>query len=136
MECEGWLTKLGFKSGKWQRRYFVLKHCKISYASGITSSEKGHIMLNADSTCCAIPPGFSLLSLSDAALKGHATPKAPVGAFAFQVVAGWKVAGARAFILMAESEEQRDTWVSKIMAAIDSFKPTVRLTLLRHGHGH
>jgi hypothetical protein len=53
-----------------------------------------------------------------------------------QVVAGWKVAGARAFILMAESEEQRDTWVSKIMAAIDSFKPTVRLTLLRHGHGH
>jgi hypothetical protein len=57
-----------------------------------------------------------------------------------KVVAGWKVAGARAFIkkaagarafiLMAESEEQRDTWVSKIMAAIDSFKPPVQLALL------
>ena len=42
-------------------------------------------MLDAESTCCAIPPGFSLSSLSDVALKGHATPKAPVGAFAFQV---------------------------------------------------
>lgn len=37
----GWMTKLGFQSGKWQRRYFVLTRNKLAYYSKLGGTSKG-----------------------------------------------------------------------------------------------
>ncbi len=40
---EGYLTKLGYKSGKWQRRWFTLVGCELVYAAtpGLFARSRG-----------------------------------------------------------------------------------------------
>lgn len=41
--CAGWLTKLGFNSGKWQRRYFMLTDTTLAYYADVGGKVKGQI---------------------------------------------------------------------------------------------
>lgn len=45
--CAGWLTKLGYNSGKWQARYFILTDRTLSYYSDRGGKLKGEISMPA-----------------------------------------------------------------------------------------
>eukprot|EP00053_Salpingoeca_punica_P009568 m.85678 g.85678 ORF g.85678 m.85678 type:complete len:483 (+) comp15066_c0_seq3:148-1596(+) len=113
---QGWLTKLGFNSGKWQRRWMVLTDSGLVYTAGPNDKgEKGRLFIDSSSRCEFVVPGSEVTAN---ALSPAARLKAPVGEFTFKVTSSWKGSGVRAFYMTADNQPDCDGWMNEITALI------------------
>lgn len=123
----GHLTKLGFCSAKWQRRWFVLKSTELIYYAAPNGNEKGRILLDG-SSCCECVHGHSQIDSS--AMAAGVRPRQPVPPMALKLTARWKD-GTRAFYLGAESEFERDQWLNLLTSRLPTTAPSVQALVLR-----
>lgn len=103
---DGYLQKIGFKSGKWQKRHCVLRNCVFSYAATSESMKKTSIAV--DKTVCV--QTVELGAVLDNALASGMPEQRMQAEFSFKLTCAWK-GGIRAFYLIADTEEIRDSWV-------------------------
>eukprot|EP01104_Vermistella_antarctica_P018089 TRINITY_DN6593_c1_g1_i1.p1 TRINITY_DN6593_c1_g1~~TRINITY_DN6593_c1_g1_i1.p1 ORF type:complete len:137 (-),score=13.53 TRINITY_DN6593_c1_g1_i1:150-560(-) len=120
---EGYLTKLGYKGGKWQRRWFVLTGRWITYHKTKKAKPKGKICLYIDgraSQCERVGHGRPISD--DACKKGVKNRHgAPDNCFTVRVedAKAWRQ-GSRSFYLEAESAQERDLWLDCILSNIEA----------------
>ncbi|EGD73696.1 hypothetical protein PTSG_05404 [Salpingoeca rosetta] len=109
--CSGWLTKLGYKSGKWQSRYFVLSKRHMTYYAGIGGKLKGSISVDS-------MKGVQVVGENEPidATACTSIPRRPVCDFAFKVETV-TADGPRAFYFICTSEAERETWLARLHAA-------------------
>lgn len=111
-KVEGFLTKLGYKSGKWQPRYFILDNDFLRYyvehPSVGQAKPKGEIPVSSIQVAERITPGTPVAS--DASTT---SPKKPVGPFALRVAHsdGKKT---RSYYMLASSPEEQLKWVKAL----------------------
>ncbi|EDQ92488.1 uncharacterized protein MONBRDRAFT_30877 [Monosiga brevicollis MX1] len=107
---EGYLVKLGFNSGKWQQRYFVLRGDQLVYYSKPQGTEKGRIVLNQSATVAPVQSGASLKST---AMAPGVALKQPIGEHGIEIVAPFRT-GPRAYYMFTTTQADRDGWVNAI----------------------
>ena len=96
----GWLTKLGFKSGKWQKRYFVLNgNTTLTYSKSPGGSEKGQLLLDKSTDVRSMAVGETV---PVDALPPGTKLKTPVGEHVFMVTSAWET-GRRSFLFQVTS---------------------------------
>lgn len=113
----GYLTKVGFKSGKWQRRFCTFIGGVFTYASGPDSHSKSVVNIDTHTVVQTVPEGTP-------ALRGLAAgvDAKPCGAHSFKIATPWKN-GTRTFYFTADSEPERDRWVAAIIAELQTKFP-------------
>eukprot|EP01104_Vermistella_antarctica_P020225 TRINITY_DN8574_c0_g1_i1.p1 TRINITY_DN8574_c0_g1~~TRINITY_DN8574_c0_g1_i1.p1 ORF type:complete len:470 (-),score=105.96 TRINITY_DN8574_c0_g1_i1:92-1408(-) len=115
---EGWLTKVGRESGKWQRRYFISKGKSISYYENQGGSPKSRFFIDEKSKIVpSIEAGETVLPelACTKSLKGGA----PDHCFAVEV--NWKNSR-RNYILAAETAEEKNDWINYLDKVIAGAK--------------
>eukprot|EP00039_Didymoeca_costata_P002709 m.62067 g.62067 ORF g.62067 m.62067 type:complete len:288 (-) comp11479_c0_seq1:291-1154(-) len=117
---EGWLMKLGYKSGKWQKRWFRLSSRPFEdpvlvYLGDHNSVyEKGCIVIDYSSECLRVKPEDEL---DDAALHTGTTLKKPIPEYCIRIESPWEQGTRRMFYLAAQSAEEMEKWIEKIVYA-------------------
>eukprot|EP00041_Stephanoeca_diplocostata_P026078 m.695369 g.695369 ORF g.695369 m.695369 type:complete len:390 (+) comp22888_c1_seq20:61-1230(+) len=136
----GWLQKLGFKSGKWQRRYFVLEekspgNITLRYSTGTqrgirgavkTKALKGEINLAHMRSCGEVSPG---MPLGTTAVARGVTPKGQFPPHCLQLLPrarkgnlkggpGGGTAETRMYYLAAGSDAELKAWLHSISRAL------------------
>eukprot|EP00043_Microstomoeca_roanoka_P008726 m.83773 g.83773 ORF g.83773 m.83773 type:complete len:596 (-) comp14360_c2_seq1:656-2443(-) len=107
----GYLIKLGYKSGKWQSRYFVLDDTALRYYTELNGQLKGEILVSTITAAEAVKPGAQVSP--DAATTA---PKKPVGPFCLRITTQVKqVKGTRTFYFMASSAEEQLKWIKALL---------------------
>eukprot|EP00039_Didymoeca_costata_P011726 m.165958 g.165958 ORF g.165958 m.165958 type:complete len:316 (-) comp15269_c0_seq1:1926-2873(-) len=106
--CEGWLTKLGFKSGKWQKRWCTLKGGDLLYSRTAYGPERGVLKLERSDVSCPKPGTALEVDAISVGRKvvGH-------GDYAFSVNAPWQNQR-RTFYFVAPSPEELMRWFDKV----------------------
>ncbi|EDQ86510.1 uncharacterized protein MONBRDRAFT_28191 [Monosiga brevicollis MX1] len=113
---EGYLTKLGFNSGKWQQRYFVLKGQALAYLAKPGGTEKGCIPLSASAVLNTFNYGGNIQASGVA--SGTRVKPFPPG-HGLEIVAPFK-GHPRAYYLFATTKAERDAWMAALVAAVEA----------------
>ncbi|EGD77363.1 catalase [Salpingoeca rosetta] len=104
----GYLTKLGYKSGKWQSRFFVLDDTALRYYTEQNGQLKGEILVSTITSAEAVKPGCQVAP--DASTTA---PKKPVGPFCLKITT--QVKGTRTFYFLASSKEEQLKWIKALL---------------------
>eukprot|EP00730_Choanoeca_flexa_P008888 TRINITY_DN12554_c0_g4_i2.p1 TRINITY_DN12554_c0_g4~~TRINITY_DN12554_c0_g4_i2.p1 ORF type:complete len:440 (+),score=62.02 TRINITY_DN12554_c0_g4_i2:38-1321(+) len=112
---EGTLIKLGWKSGKWQSRYFTLIGNELKYFLKPGAIEKGSIELSSACIVKALSPGDSLDSSATTPSKAAKAAKKMADKPTFELTAPLcTVHGDRSYYFQADTKSERDAWVAAI----------------------
>jgi hypothetical protein len=104
----GEMTKLGFESGKWQRRAFVLSiDGTLGYASGADKKAKKLIVLGPKSRVDLVPAGSPL---ADDALAAGVRPASALPPYTLCLRAYTQRGDARTYYLVTDSAAEMLNW--------------------------
>lgn len=105
----GWLTKLGYDSGKWQLRYFVLTKDHLAYYNDLGGKEKGRILTANIEGAETVSPGSKVERDGCSTSLQHAVPGNAFKVYT-RTPGGWE----RSFYMFSDSEDQSNTWIRHI----------------------
>jgi len=118
---EGNLTKLGFKSGKWQKRWFELRceeQCDpelLYFSTKGSTTERGCIALDSFTECHLAEPDSC--PSADALSPGVVVRKG-IPEHCLLVTAPWEGSSRRTFYLAAENAESMQSWKISIQQSV------------------
>eukprot|EP01147_Barroeca_monosierra_P008793 gene8793-1168_t len=122
MTHQGRLIKLGYKSGKWQQRWFILTGNLLSYSNMLGSQPKCVVMISGTS----VVSDFDEASpISQDAIAPGVIIKSSIPKNAFKLKVSWK-GKIRTFYLCAPSPEERKVWIKQ--QARQTSQPIEKLT--------
>lgn len=118
----GALLKLGFDSGKWQRRFFELQtDGTISYSASTERASQKTFVLGRGAYCEAVEAGAEL---ADDAMSAGVRATAEVPKYTLRVVAHTVKGVVRSYYLAADGKALQESWLAAIRAVIqDETRP-------------